>query len=299
MDIRYFNYVIEISECGSINKAAKHLKISQPNLSANIKNLEQELGFPIFKRSNNGIHLTEEGELFLHSAKKIVTEMDSIRNIPLLFANKGNISISCTNSFDFMNQFLKFKRKNPAPESEDFFKETGLIQTTRDVIERRYRISLFYCFDEVADTYYSLARKHNLHMAPVAQNMPLILLTSKRNPLASKKEIEFKDIKKFRFVMYENFKFSEWLKILGFENDNKILYVFDRGGMIDVIKQSNYVTVLGKRYSKQPYSPDCVEIPIIHAPCSMNAYIMYESSYTMNSREKLFIRQLKTVFTAA
>ena len=46
MDIKYFEYVIEIVECGSINKAAQNLQMLQPNLSVCIKNLEQELGFP-------------------------------------------------------------------------------------------------------------------------------------------------------------------------------------------------------------------------------------------------------------
>ncbi len=44
MDIKYFEYVIEIVECGSINKAAQNLQMLQPNLSVCIKNLEQELG---------------------------------------------------------------------------------------------------------------------------------------------------------------------------------------------------------------------------------------------------------------
>ena len=47
MDIKYFEYVIEIVECGSINKAAQNLQMLQPNLSVCIKNLEQELGFPL------------------------------------------------------------------------------------------------------------------------------------------------------------------------------------------------------------------------------------------------------------
>ena len=46
MDIKYFEYVIEIVECGSINKAAQNLQMLQPNLSVCIKNLEQELEFP-------------------------------------------------------------------------------------------------------------------------------------------------------------------------------------------------------------------------------------------------------------
>ena len=41
MDIKYFEYVIQIVECGSINKAAQNLQMLQPNLSVCIKNLEQ------------------------------------------------------------------------------------------------------------------------------------------------------------------------------------------------------------------------------------------------------------------
>ena len=144
MDIKYFEYVIEIVECGSINKAAQNLQMLQPNLSVCIKNLEQELGFPIFCRQHSGIRLTNEGELFLKSARKIATELETIHNIPSMFSHKDNLSISCTYSFDFMNHFLKFKKKKPPTACEDSFKETGLIQTIRDVVEQRYRMSLFY-----------------------------------------------------------------------------------------------------------------------------------------------------------
>ena len=296
MDTKCFQYVMEICECGSINKAANKLGISQPNLSVCIKNFEQDLGFAIFKRNNSGIQLTNEGKVFIKSAKKIVGELDTIGNIPSLFANKGNISISSTYSFDFMNLFMKFKRKNPAPGVEDSFKETGLIQTIRDVIEQRYRMSLFYCFDTISDTYEKLAAQYNLKLVPVACNMPLILLTSKRNPLALRKEIDFSKIKDLRCIMYENFKFDEWLRILGFEDDNKILYVYDRGGLLDAVKQSNYSTVMMKRFSEASYSSECVEIPIVNAPCRMSAYLMYHSAYVPNPREKIFIRQLKELF---
>mgnify|MGYP000205336197 FL=1 len=114
MDIKYFEYVIEIVECGSINKAAQNLQMLQPNLSVCIKNLEQELGFPIFRRQHSGIRLTNEGELFLKSARKIATELETIHNIPSMFSHKDNLSISCTYSFDFMNHFLKSKKKKTA-----------------------------------------------------------------------------------------------------------------------------------------------------------------------------------------
>lgn len=43
MDVKHFEYVLEIAECGSINKATGKLHISQPNLSVCIKKLEEDL----------------------------------------------------------------------------------------------------------------------------------------------------------------------------------------------------------------------------------------------------------------
>ena len=73
MDIKYFEYVIEIVECGSINKAAQNLQMLQPNLSVCIKNLEQELGFPIFRQEDchgtgnhpqHSVHVQPQGQPF-------------------------------------------------------------------------------------------------------------------------------------------------------------------------------------------------------------------------------------------
>ena len=51
-----------------------------------------------------------------------------------------------------------------------------------------------------------------------------------------------------------------------------------------------------KRFSEDSYSSDCVEIPIVNAPCGMNAYLLYHSDYELNPREKIFIRQLRDLF---
>ena len=61
------------------------------------------------------------------------------------------------------------------------------------------------------------------------------------------------------------------------------------------IRQSRYVTVMMKRFT-DTYSEDCVEISIVDAPFGMDAYCLYHASYTMNSREKQFIRELKELF---
>lgn len=295
METRYIKYIIEIFECGSINKAAQYLGLQQPNLSVILKNIEDELGFDIFVRNHTGVKATGPGRLFIKSAKNIVNELEVIEKIPELIKNKENISLSCSYSFDIMNTFLKFNLKYPSENYEDSFKETGVIYNIRDVIEKRYRMSIFYCFDNMSKNYFELAEKYNFKMIPIALKCPLIVLASKKHIISRKKYLDFKDISKYKFVMYENFEFNEWLKILGFKDDKKILYVFDRGGLLDVIKQARHITVMMKRYT-DIYSKECVEIPIINAPCNMNAYLIYQNNYGLNKRERAFIKELKSIF---
>ena len=78
MNIKHLSYVVEICRCGSINKAAQNLYISQSSLSSSVKSLEEELHYQLFRRKNSGIELTEEGKLFLESAKKILAEAEKI-----------------------------------------------------------------------------------------------------------------------------------------------------------------------------------------------------------------------------
>ena len=58
-------YFLEIVNCGSITEAAKNLFITQPALSQTIKNIENELQFPLFIRGTSPLQLTKMGERML------------------------------------------------------------------------------------------------------------------------------------------------------------------------------------------------------------------------------------------
>ena len=64
MTLTQMNYIITISETGSLNKAAEALYISQPSLTNAVKELEKELGIIIFNRSGRGVTLTNDGTEF-------------------------------------------------------------------------------------------------------------------------------------------------------------------------------------------------------------------------------------------
>lgn len=72
MELRHLKYFVVVAENLSFNRAANRLYISQPALSRQIKNLEDELGTALFQRQTNGLKLTEAGQFFLEQAQDIL-----------------------------------------------------------------------------------------------------------------------------------------------------------------------------------------------------------------------------------
>lgn len=78
MTLQQIRYVMEISRCGSISKAAQELYLTQPYLSSTLKDLENELHISIFSRSRKGITLTRDGQEFLRYAKTLLEQEERI-----------------------------------------------------------------------------------------------------------------------------------------------------------------------------------------------------------------------------
>ena len=71
-----------------MNEAARSLFITQPSLSASVKELENEIGIELFKRTNRGITVTPEGEEFLGYARQVV---EQYRLIESKYIEKENV----------------------------------------------------------------------------------------------------------------------------------------------------------------------------------------------------------------
>mgnify|MGYP000019489163 CR=1 FL=1 len=65
MTLAQLRYAITVANSNSMNEAARNLFISQPSLSSAIRELEEEIGVELFRRTNRGISVTPEGEEFL------------------------------------------------------------------------------------------------------------------------------------------------------------------------------------------------------------------------------------------
>ena len=61
MKLQQLRYVVKVAECGSITEASRRLFVSQPSITASIRDLENEMGVHIFERTNKGVIVSEEG----------------------------------------------------------------------------------------------------------------------------------------------------------------------------------------------------------------------------------------------
>ena len=78
MTLKQLRYVTVVADTGSITEAARQLYIAQPSLTSAIRELENEYGIVIFKRSKKGIEVTPEGEEFLGYARQVLEQTDLI-----------------------------------------------------------------------------------------------------------------------------------------------------------------------------------------------------------------------------
>ena len=80
MTLTQLRYAITVAEAKSMNEAAKNLYISQPSLSSAIKELENEIGVELFRRTNRGILMTAEGKEFVGYARQVVEQYQLIES---------------------------------------------------------------------------------------------------------------------------------------------------------------------------------------------------------------------------
>lgn len=140
MELRVLNYFLAVAREENFTKAAKQLYITQPTLSRQIADLEEELGVKLFLRSNHNIILTEDGLLLKQRAQEILTladktKRDFIQNEKVL-AGTINIGSGEYRSNEYLAKIIaEFRKLYPRVRYEII---TGNTINIRDYIERGF-----------------------------------------------------------------------------------------------------------------------------------------------------------------
>ena len=197
MNLSVLKYFIEIAECRSFTRASERLFITQPTLSRQIQDLEEEMGVQLLIRGGHALRLTEPGERLLREAKEIVKRCDELREIVRKEEDRieGVLKIDYQAFLDTRQMFhaLKpFSEKNPYVDLT--LSRSSNTDLQRDLVMGNcdLAIAMKICVKEVPDLEYIHLQKNSLQIA-VPQD----------HPLAGKTSVPIQQLAEERFIMLE------------------------------------------------------------------------------------------------
>lgn len=107
MNTKVLEYIIAIAEEGSISKAAERYYLSHVALSRHLKNIEANLGAPLFHRSSSGMRLTRAGILYVNDARAILHLEQQMEQELAALRHRGKKPIRVMVDTPFYNRFIR------------------------------------------------------------------------------------------------------------------------------------------------------------------------------------------------
>ncbi len=244
MTFQQIRYVMEIAECGSINKATQRLFIAQPYLSSKLKELEREIGITLFVRSNKGVRLTEAGKEFLSYAKPLFEQREKLmemysgktQNFPLRF------SISSQRYPFIVEAFLNYYHSKSLDQYEFRMKETGMYDVIDDVFERKSEIGIIFISDMSEKFIRRVLEWKGIQFEELKSITPCVFL-KRSHPMAEKSEIKIEEMSQYPYIMFEREKgatadYAEEVALYDFKPEGKRICVADRATMYNTLSHT-------------------------------------------------------------
>lgn len=186
-------YFVTVAEEQSFVRAARRLHISQPPLSNQIKQLEEELGVLLFRRSSRGVRLTEAGELLLEEARRVLIQLEqTARMVERIGSGKvGRLSLgfvpSATNE---VLPPLLYEFQREYPDVELFLHEMMPDRVVQRLHARQIDVGFFYLpFEDGALEVEAVSRE------------PLVVALPQTHRLAEEAEIDLRALEREPFVL--------------------------------------------------------------------------------------------------
>lgn len=208
MRLEQLEYFIEVVQCQSINKAAKNLFISQPNLSQSIANLEKEIGSILLKRSRQGVVPTLEGMTVYGDALKILDivgeSLEKWREVAIESQGlQGNIAImSIPGAMTLLSNYVLLDLKKSCPNIDIAIFEEALVDTLIPLISSRATIGVGSYELPLEDKF--LACKPDEWIIEPLLVEELSVLISKRHPFSKKEYLTAEDLSQLHLAYYDH-----------------------------------------------------------------------------------------------
>lgn len=304
MNLSYLKYAAEVEKTGSITKAAQNFYMNQPHLSKIIRELEKDLGSPIFDRTSRGMVPTKRGEEFLRYAKAILVQEEQID--ALCARNKErslDISLCAPRSTYIAVALGSFIREmKDASHMNLRFRETNLRDTIRHVASKTFDLGIIRCQSLYEASYLKMLQEENLTWTGLWE-FSFGVLMSAANPLAEKEKLTYLDLTGFLEIQegdmrQPSFSFEEENNSAAGGPNGRFISVYDRGSQFELLKQ------LPDSYMWSgpiPYE-SLASTGLIFRPCSCPGnrhkdILIFRSGYKLSKEENLMLCHLQRIIS--
>lgn len=210
MNTHRIQLALKVAETRSISKAAKELYLSQPTVSENIRALEQEVGFPIFYRSNRVFEVTEKGREFLRRAAVIQEQLEQIDRIKLA-QERCRMRFATFNSLRIERAFLRFCKNHLDCDRLQISYDLGMFSVSQAVEllrDGQADIVLSVCgADRLATAKRKLNRDKYAYFVLGTQD--IVLIVSEDHPLSTA-ELTIEELSQHIIILPCDLSIGKW-----------------------------------------------------------------------------------------
>lgn len=265
MTLQQIKYAIVVSDSKSMNEAAKQLFISQPSLSGSIKELENEIGIELFKRTSKGIIVTPEGDEFLSYARQITDQyklMESKYIDKKIVKKKFSVS---TQHYSFaVDAFINMVKQFGMEEYEFAIHETKTYEVITDVKTHKSEIGILYINEFNKKVMEKIFKDNDLVFNDLFSCKVYVYLW-KKHPLAEKSTLSLKELEEYPCLSFDqgdnnSFYFAE--EVLSTYEYKKIIKGNDRATLLNLMVGLNGFTLCSGIISEELNGGDYKAIPL-------------------------------------
>lgn len=246
MTLQQLRYVTAIADCGSMNEAAKILFVSQPSLSGAVKELEEETGIEIFKRTNKGVLPTPQGEEFLGYARQLLNQYELMEDRFVRRTQvKKKFSVSMQHYSFAVKAFVELVKQYGMDEYEFAAYETKTGEVISNVRNFKSEIGILYENDFNRQALGKILKENNLEFQPLFTCGTYAYLW-KKHPLAGKEEISMEELAEFPCLAFDqgdtpSFFLAE--EVLSTYDYKRVIRANDRATMLNLMVGLNGYTL--------------------------------------------------------
>ena len=288
----HLKYLVEVEKTGSITKAASTLFMGQPNLSKAIKEVENEVGAPIFKRISKGVEPTEKGAEFLKCAKAIIQQMDKMEN---LFKPEASdiisFSVSAPRASYAAQAFSRFvseldRTRRFAANSPD---------TINGILEGEFNMGIIRCEEAYEDFFLSMLADKELKSEEI-WDFSYVAVMSENSRLASKDAVTAAELAECIEVVHGDvsvpYLSESYLKKTEKGEQNRV-FVYDRGSKLNILKSvPDSFTLVSPILYDELKSSGLVQKRFADGVKRSKDLLIQERHYHRTSEDKAFIEKL-------